>query len=146
MKSIFEPSTYEEIQNRLNQLTTHSQAAWGKMTVAQMLAHCTIPLQQSMGVIACEQKSNLFWRLFSSALYNDKLWRTNLPTAPEFKMDTEHFFDANIETLKHTIKEYHLLGEDYAWKPHIRFGQFNGEQMGKMGFKHLDHHLRQFKV
>ena len=32
------------------------------------------------------------------------------------------------------------------WNPHPMFGKFTMEQWGKMEYKHLDHHLRQFGV
>ena len=40
MKNLFDKSTYEEISRRINALTPESQRQWGKMNVAQMLAHC----------------------------------------------------------------------------------------------------------
>ena len=41
MLSLFEKEPYFDIVNRLNQLTPESKALWGKMNIAQMLAHCT---------------------------------------------------------------------------------------------------------
>ena len=32
------------------------------------------------------------------------------------------------------------------WQPHPAFGKLSKEQWGKMQYKHLDHHLRQFGV
>jgi hypothetical protein len=40
MKNLFDKDTHTEIINRLNALTPQTQRQWGKMTVAQMLAHC----------------------------------------------------------------------------------------------------------
>ncbi|MFT7613439.1 MAG: hypothetical protein ACI9J3_002413 [Parvicellaceae bacterium] len=146
MKSLFDKDIYEEIVARFSSLTAQHQPQWGTMNVAQMVDHCIKPLQQSIGSIECEQKSNFVWRIFKSSLYNDKLWKTNLPTAPEYKITAvKSLVDSRIKLLKE-IEEYHALGEAHGWKPHIRFGKFTGDQMGKMGYKHLDHHLRQFNV
>ena len=40
MKNLFDKDTYTEITGRINALTFQSQRQWGKMNVAQMLAHC----------------------------------------------------------------------------------------------------------
>jgi hypothetical protein len=39
MQSLFDTSTYNEVVERLNSLSTESKAQWGKMNVSQMLAH-----------------------------------------------------------------------------------------------------------
>lgn len=41
MKSLFDTDTYNEVIQCLNNLTAQSQRNWGKMDVAQMLAHST---------------------------------------------------------------------------------------------------------
>jgi hypothetical protein len=40
VKNLFDKDTHTEIINRLNTLTPQNQRQWGKMDVAQMLAHC----------------------------------------------------------------------------------------------------------
>ena len=46
MKSLLEPEAYEEITTRIYHLQPEAQAQWGKMDVAQMMAH----LQQTFKV------------------------------------------------------------------------------------------------
>lgn len=41
MNSIFEQNHTNEIIVRIKQLSPESQPRWGKMNVAQMLAHCS---------------------------------------------------------------------------------------------------------
>jgi hypothetical protein len=40
MKNLFDKDVHTEIINRINSLTPQTQRQWGKMNVAQMLAHC----------------------------------------------------------------------------------------------------------
>ncbi|MBP6688230.1 MAG: hypothetical protein KA160_10270, partial [Lacibacter sp.] len=40
VKNLFDQQAYEEIIIRLQNLTATSERQWGKMTAAQMLAHC----------------------------------------------------------------------------------------------------------
>lgn len=42
MKNIFTPEVTKEIKERINNLTPQSERQWGKMTVAQMMAHCSV--------------------------------------------------------------------------------------------------------
>ncbi|WP_337994865.1 hypothetical protein [Polaribacter ponticola] len=42
MKNIFTKSVTEEIIRRVNNLSSETKANWGKMSVAQMLAHCSV--------------------------------------------------------------------------------------------------------
>jgi len=146
MDSLFDKEVYGKVVERIGLLNHDSEALWGTMNVAQMMDHCILPLQQSLGNIELKQRSTFLWRFFKKSLYNDKLWKTNLPTAPEFKITDAKSIEESKTKLLAVLKEYHLSGETFNWRPHIRFGHFTGEQMGKMGFKHLDHHLRQFNV
>ena len=40
MKSLFNTEILDEVVSRINLLNPQSQQQWGKMNVAQMLAHC----------------------------------------------------------------------------------------------------------
>ena len=40
VKNLFDQQAYEEIMTRLQNLSSTSERQWGKMTAAQMLAHC----------------------------------------------------------------------------------------------------------
>src|SRR5689334_24168899 len=49
MKNLFQPETFEEIKQRIEQLQPNSQRQWGKMEVAQMLAHCSATMEVAVG-------------------------------------------------------------------------------------------------
>ena len=42
MKNVFNQTDANEIIDRINKLTPDAKALWGKMNVAQMLAHCNV--------------------------------------------------------------------------------------------------------
>ena len=44
VKNLFDPLVKQEIIERINKLTPQSQHLWGKMEVAQMLAHLQVPI------------------------------------------------------------------------------------------------------
>ena len=147
MKSLFDREAYDEIVQRMGTLTPEAERQWGKMDVAQMLAHCKealkVPLSDKkmprmfMGVL-------MAW-MFKSKLYNDEPWKKNLPTAPNFLIKDQRDFNGERNELNDMIKRFHEAGPDNVGKfPHPFFGTFTKEQWGKSMYKHLDHHLRQF--
>jgi hypothetical protein len=149
MKSLFDKESYEEVVQRMNALTPQSQHLWGKMEVAQMLAHCKeafrVPLSDHkyprifMGVL-------MGW-MMKSKLYNESPWGKNLPTAPNFLIKDERNFDTEKKELTEMITAFHTAGPGNVGKfPHPFFGSFTSDQWGKSMYKHLDHHLRQFGV
>ena len=149
MKNLFDKNAYNEITNRINTLTPQSQRQWGKMEVAQMLAHCKEAFKVPLGD---KKMPRMFIGLllgwaFKKKLYNDEPWKRNLPTAPNFIIKDERDFEKEKQGLTGLINQFHNGGPDNVGRfPHPMFGTFTKEQWGKSMYKHLDHHLMQFGV
>jgi hypothetical protein len=147
MKSIFDEKTYQEVIDRLAKLNPESERQWGKMTVSQMLWHCQLPVRLAIKNEKSKIRGNPLIRLlFKKSLFNDKPWRKNLPTIPAAKAREEKDFEKEFATLRDMVTELHGLKNRENWNPHPIFGEFTRDQWGKMQYKHLDHHLRQFGV
>jgi len=145
MKSLFDQESYDELKTRVDKLAPDTQRLWGKMSVAQMLWHCQFPLKLAIKNEDYGVKGNPIVRwLFKKSMYNDKLWRKNLPTAPGLKATEEKEFTVEIDKLKDLMLQCHNVKHRTAWNPHPLFGTFTQKQWGQMQYKHLDHHLRQF--
>ena len=147
MKSLFDKDTCNEIIQRLNTLGPQSQHLWGKMDVAQMMAHCKeafkVPLSDHkyprifMGLM-------MGW-MMKSKMHNDSPWGKNLPTAPNFLIKDQRNFDTEKGELTELITRFSAAEPGNVGKfPHPFFGKFTQEQWGKSMYKHLDHHLKQF--
>ncbi|WP_323788265.1 DUF1569 domain-containing protein [Psychroserpens sp.] len=147
MKSIFTPEAHTEIMSRIEQLDEHKQAQWGKMNVGQMLYHCQFPLHIILEKDDYNLKPNwLINLLFKKSMYNDKPWRKNVPTVPRFKAKDNKEVSVEKPKLIQLLKELHTHKDRSHWQPHPSFGELTKEQWGKMQYKHLDHHLKQFGV
>ncbi len=146
MKSLFEAESLTEIKDRLNTLTSESQRKWGKMDVSQMLHHCQLPLNISLGKGNVKKQFFPLAFLFKKSLYNDKPWRQNLPTAKSFKISENKNFETEQAELEKLVDEFHTKKNKTQWDPHPLFGKFTPQQWGQMQYKHLDHHLKQFGV
>ncbi|MCK7591934.1 DUF1569 domain-containing protein [Subsaxibacter sp. CAU 1640] len=150
MKSLFDSDTHEEVLKRLDQLDEHKQPLWGKMNVAEMLNHSQRPLKVANGRMTLTESPNAFMRLifrfYKSEMYNDKPWKQNIPTVKDFKVVEFDTFQKEKEGLIECINEFQKKDLNLHWPKHPFFGEFTTDQWGKMQYKHLDHHLRQFGV
>ncbi|PCJ51501.1 MAG: hypothetical protein COA70_14110 [Planctomycetota bacterium] len=149
MNSIFTLESFDEINTRLKKLNKNSNKQWGTMDASQMLAHCCEPLKIALGLEKSIQEpylKKLIMGLFKHKLYDDSTWKKNLPTTDQFKIFENKNFDLELESLKSLAKRIHQEKNKTEWDAHPIFGKFTTEQWGKMQYKHLDHHLKQFGV
>ncbi|PHS68065.1 MAG: hypothetical protein COB12_02280 [Flavobacterium sp.] len=148
MKSLFETEAHNEITTRINNLTEASKAEWGKMNVGQMLTHCQKPFDVINGDLKMEAKigfmKKFIFSLMKSVMYNDRPWRKNIPTGEGFVITEQVDFNPEREKLLNLVNEFSKKKNQTKWAPHPVFGKFTQEQYGKMNYKHLDHHLKQF--
>jgi len=149
MKSLFDTEPYSEIKSRVEVLTPNTTSQWGKMKVDQMLVHCQQPLKVSLQKMTVKTPNfliKLLMGFFKKKLYNDDTWRKNLPTSPDFIITGSHDFEKERTELLDLINTFHSQKNKTDWVPHPLFGKFTKQQWGKMQYKHLDHHLKQFGV
>ncbi len=147
MKSLFEESTLQEIADRINKVSDSSSPSWGKMNASQMLYHCQFPLKIAMQKEHPELKPNFLAKLFfKKSMYNDKPWKKNLPTHSKLKVVDQKEFEKEKQELLSLVSEFSNKRDQKEWAPHPMFGKFTQDQWGKMQYKHLDHHLQQFKA
>ncbi len=149
MQSLFDLTVYNNIVDRINKLTPQSRAQWGKMNVAQMLAHCKeafkVPLSEKE--IPRIFLGRLIGWAIKSKLYNEEPWKKNLPTDPNFLIKDERIFLDEKKELLDLVNKFYLSGMGGISKyPHPFFGALTPGQWGKSMYKHLDHHLCQFAV
>lgn len=146
VKNLFDQQTFEEIYQRLQNLTVQNERKWGKMTAAQMLTHCKeaykVPLTSKP--LKRNPISYIAW-LFRPLLYNAKPYRQGLPTAPNFIVKDDRDFEKEKAEMLSITKAFHERGAaGIGDRIHPIFGKMTAEQWGKSMWKHLDHHLRQF--
>jgi hypothetical protein len=149
MKNIFDRMHSEEIVNRIDNLQPNSQSKWGKMNVAQMLAHCSAFQNIAMGMDTPKRGLlGIFVGRFAKPMfYNDKPVAKNMSTIPTIIVADDREFETEKEKLKQKVISFQKNGpEKCTTHPHSFFGKLTSEQWGKGIYKHLDHHLRQFGV
>ncbi|WP_211748686.1 DUF1569 domain-containing protein [Paenibacillus sp. Marseille-Q4541] len=149
MKNIFNQLNTNEILDRIDQLRPNSQPRWGKMDVAQMLAHCSSFQDIAMGNSTSARSwiGILIGKFVKPIVYNDKPLPKNMSTIPTLIIVDKREFEIEKEILKQKIIMFQSNGPEKCTKhPHPFFGKLTSEEWGKCIYKHLDHHLKQFDV
>lgn len=151
MKNLFDATTANEVKARLGKLEPQSERHWGKMTVAQMLAHCSLSMQWAVGEVSPEKAPlplRLMGRLVKPmVLRNNDPIRKDAPTARSLIVADERDFSNEQARLLGLIDKFAAGGPARCTRnPHSFFGRMTPEQWAILTYKHLDHHLRQFGV
>ena len=147
MNNLFNQSDVSLILQRIEKLTPEHQRQWGKMNVAQMLAHCNMSVETAMGknFIPRVFIGRIIAPLIKSTVLGEKPFRKNSPTDKSYLFPADVKFDKT--NLTESIKKFSEGGPakctTYA---HPFFGKFTPDEWAVFEWKHLDHHLRQFGV
>jgi hypothetical protein len=149
MQSLFNPAEKAQLLERLDRITPASVRGWGKMSVSQMMAHCSEALE-----VACGNKrhSRMFIGrvmspFFKSGFYSDRPLPKNSPTVPQLVIREEPDFALQKQRLRQLIEAFSAGGPaKVTTYPHSFFGNLTPEQWSKGMFKHMDHHFSQFGV
>ena len=151
MTNLFDAAVVNQVKTRLESLGPQSERRWGKMTAAQMLAHCSASMQWAVGEVVPE-KGALLTRLMGRLvkpmiLRNEGPLRKNSPTARSLVVADERDLDKERERLSGLIDKFAAGGAARCTQnPHSFFGKMTAEEWAILMYKHLDHHLRQFGV
>lgn len=144
---LLEPS-YKDIYNRVEAITPQNVRQWGKMDLAQMLAHLSNALEEAIGTAPTKDVSNFLTKnLVRWAALSRKPFSKNLPTAPTYLVTDERSFDIEKKRLLENITKFYEKGQKMGeFVSHPAFGKLSKEDWGLLSWKHLDHHLRQFSA
>jgi hypothetical protein len=150
MKNIFNEADKNEILQRVEKLTSESNALWGTMNVAQMLAHCTGAAQLPTGEVKTKQAGfpiNIIGRLLKNKVLGEGEFRKNSPTAAEIKVVDSRDFQKEKTNFITAVKKLGEGREKVATATqHPFFGKMTAQEWGRINYKHADHHLSQFGV
>lgn len=149
MENIFSSAGVTHFVNRIEKLQPNTQAQWGKMNAAQMLAHCNVTYRmiyepgftKPSGFL----KSLLLRWFVKPYVVSEKPYKQSTQTAPEFIIADEKNFINEREKLIAFIQRVQQEGEaSFEGRPSHSFGPLTAKEWNTLFAKHLDHHLRQF--
>ncbi len=148
MKSIFDPAVRQELIHRVNSLRTDSPRVFGNMTAPQGLHHINGAFQMYLGELKAPYHGNnlkaalLRFFTFSPMPIPRGKGKTSPPLVSEGAYDLE----AEKARFRDLLERVGARRDQKEWPVSPVFGKLTGEQYGKLGYKHTDHHLQQFGV
>ncbi len=150
IRNLFDPKESQETIVRINSLNSETQPLWGKMSVAQMLAHCNVAYE-----LVYEDKhpkpkgfKKFLIKLFAkNIVVGPKPYKKNSMTSPIFIIsDARDFEKEKKRLIDHIEKTQQLGGSHFNNKESHAFGPLSEKEWNTLFSKHLDHHLQQFGV
>ncbi len=150
LPNIFTAETTSQLTERINKLNETSKPIWGKMSIAQMLAHCCVPYEMTFETK--HPRPNALMKfiiksLAKSTVVSTKPYPKSSRTAPQFIITDEREFTTEKERLTGYLNKAEGLGaQHFDQKESHSFGKLSIEEWNNLFYKHLDHHLKQFGV
>lgn len=148
MKNFYDVGAAEEIDARLVSLRPDSQRQWGKMTLAQALAHCSAALEFAVGDVKPPRMPLgylLGWLIKRKMVAGDAPLEKNTPTAKGLIIEDKRDLERERTRLRGLVARFASAGPGgCTTHPHNFFGPLTPEEWSTLMYKHLDHHLRQF--
>jgi uncharacterized damage-inducible protein DinB len=148
--NIFSHETTTQLLQRINNLTPETRPLWGKMNVAQMLAHLCVMYE--MVYDNNHKRPNAFMRFLITMIAKEtvvgkKPYPHNSRTAPAFVITGQRDFEKEKARLIDYIVRTEQNGEVFFdGRESHSFGKLTLPEWNNYFFKHLNHHLTQFGV
>ena len=101
MKSMYKTEVVDELKNRIDALTNETQPEWGKMNVAEMIAHVNVAYELDFEDI--HPRPSAFVRFMlktfvKKSVVNETPYKKNGRTAPQFLVTDERDFAVEKRT------------------------------------------------
>ena len=149
MTTIGNSAGRQEIVGRIARLSSSDRAAWGKMSVHQMICHLTDSYRIALGERTASPATGLIQRTLIKwiALWAPIRWAKVYQTRPEVEQGNggslPKDFERDRAELLEAVKRFCENLPPEA-PPHPVFGKMSAAEWWRWGYLHADHHLRQF--
>jgi Protein of unknown function (DUF1569) len=150
MTSLNDPGAVDALVTRLGKLHDQRPRAWGKMTPHEMLCHLSDSFAGVMGERQVSSVETWWTRTVIKyfALHTQLVWPKGTPTRPEVDQTVGGTkptdFDRDREQAIALLRRFASPEARYAKHPF--FGALTREEWMIWGYRHTDHHLRQFAL
>ena len=146
MKTLFDDEARGALLARLERVSAESRPRWGKMSAEQMLSHLVEAMRMALGEFQTRPKKMLtrlppFRQLFVYWLP----WPKGAPTARELlPASNPRSVEEGKREIMRLVTQLAGYSSKTQWPDHPAFGKLTARGWGVLGWRHIDHHLRQF--
>lgn len=146
-KSLLDNECSETLLNRIQKLSPDTSPLWGSMNATEMLLHCNRINEQLLTATPAKKGTRInqyLARLLVLYLLPNypKNAQTPKRNVTKGQVDTSAFEEQRKKFVE--LVQRFPSHQNPIELPHPYFGDLNTAQWGLAGYKHVDHHLRQF--
>ena len=151
MSSLAEPATLDSLLTRLGKLHPERPRAWGRMTPNEMMCHLADSFEVGLGERFFAPADTRMRRtvLKYVALRTSYTWPQGLKTRPEVDQAAGGTRPIDFErdrTRLVALMRRFAAPDSKCGSNHPFFGPMTREEWMIWGYRHTDHHLRQFAI
>lgn len=147
MKTIWEKDSQDELLARVEKLHPNAPAQWGKLNCPRMLTHVTDGLRMAMGTLNVTPKNSpLKFAPIRYLIIYVFPFPKSAPAAPELIARVPGEWERELAEFKQVFAQLVANSQRTDGKKHPAFGKLTAKDWGVLGYKHLDHHFKQFGV
>ena len=150
MKTLARPTHLDEILHRLRAVRSDHAARWGRMSAPQMICHLADALSVATGDKAVVPVSGPLQRTVIKwiALYVPLSWPAGIRTVREIDQEAgggtkPQDFAADVARVEALLRRF-AADTSTSCPDHPIFGRMSRQAWLRWGYRHADHHLRQF--
>ena len=144
MPNLINSADREALLQRLRQLQPSSQPRWGTLDAPRMVCHLADSLRVGLGDLPAKRVDTLFRR----TVFKWLVVYSPVPAPPGKVQTAPEMLTTRPTTWAQDVAELErLLGRVASAPPaaaHPFFGPLTHDGWGRLAWKHVDHHLRQF--
>jgi len=156
MQSLLSSESRNFLCDRVDRLGPDAPASWGKFTAPGMLAHLIQSLRMMNGALVVTPEPAP-WLLSHAPLKHLLIYVLPFPrgmsTFPELLArpaascvdDPDHAWSAEKMTFRAELEAIGARNPAGEWPRHGAFGPLTGQEWGVLQYRHIHHHLRQFR-
>jgi hypothetical protein len=149
--SIFDPAVRSTLETRVRALRVDSPRQWGRMSPHEAICHMSDVFKMAFGEKEVVAKPVAFRPVLRFiALRLPMRWPRGVQTMPEVERGcggtTPIEFERDRTELLALLTRFSASTESERAAGHPIFGPMNTALWGSWGYRHMDHHLRQFGV
>lgn len=147
MKNLLNIHNRESLIARIQLLSPEAPRRWGTMSAIQVVPHLTDPLRVAIGDRKAEPANGLFCKpLVSTFIVWWMPWPKGAPTADKFIQGKKGTPPAEFERDKQALllAIHRFANHSEPFQPSPVFGPLSRRAWGRLMYRHIDHHLRQF--
>lgn len=150
MKTIFHDAHHRSLVDRVARLPPDAPGRWGRMSAPQAVCHLNDAFRIVLGELPTRVRADTLFNRTVGRLFALTLpvpWPKGVPTAPEADQEKKGTppgaFDRDCRELVELMDRFRAT-RGRGLDPHVALGRLTPGEWGRWGYRHVDHHLRQF--